>query len=74
MSIAAGILPDSSRHPSQIDEKFMPENWQWVFDPLIPTSRSLVDVLDYGKTTVSLIDYYLVSPNIEVKEGQRTES
>ena len=68
MSIAAGILPDPSRHPSQIDEKFMPENWQWVFDPLVPTSRSLVDVLDYGKTTVSLIDYYLVSPNIEVKE------
>ena len=52
MSIAAGILPDPSRHPSQIDEKFMPENWQWVFDPLVPTSRSLVDVLDYGKTTV----------------------
>ena len=46
----------------------MPENWQWVFDPLVPTSRSLVDVLDYRKTTVSLIDYYLVSPNIEVKE------
>ena len=68
VSMAAGVLPNLSYQPSQHDEKFMPENWQWVFDPLIPTSRSLVDVLDYGKTPVALIDYYLISPNIEVIE------
>jgi len=68
VSIAAGVLPSTSYQPSQIDEKFMPENWQWVFDPVIPTSRSLVDVLDYGKTPVALIDYYLISPNVESVE------
>jgi endonuclease/exonuclease/phosphatase family metal-dependent hydrolase len=68
VSIAAGVLPSTSYQPSQIDEKFMPENWQWVFDPVIPTSRSLVDILDYGKTPVALIDYYLISPNVEVVE------
>ena len=68
VSIAAGVLPSTSYQPSQIDEKFMPENWQWVFDPVIPTSRSLVDVLDYGKTPVALIDYYLISPNVEAVE------
>jgi len=66
VSMAAGVLPNLSYQPPQIDETFMPENWQWVFDPLIPTSRSLVDVLDYGKTPVALIDYFLISPNIEV--------
>ena len=68
VSIAAGVLPSTSYQPSQIDEKFMPENWQWIFDPVIPTSRSLVDVLDYGKTPVALIDYYLISPNVEAVE------
>jgi endonuclease/exonuclease/phosphatase family metal-dependent hydrolase len=68
VSIAAGVLPSTSYQPSQIDEKFMPGNWQWVFDPTVPTSRSLVDVLDYGRTSVALIDYYLISPNIEAIE------
>ncbi|MDC1369872.1 hypothetical protein N8301_04630, partial [Cyclobacteriaceae bacterium] len=68
VSIAAGVLPSTSYKPSQIDEKFMPGNWQWVFDPTVPTSRSLVDVLDYGRTSVALIDYYLISPNIEAIE------
>ncbi len=68
VSMASGVLPNISYQPSQIDENFMPKNWKWVFDPLVPTSRSLVDVLDYGITSVALIDYYLISPNIEVIE------
>ena len=68
VSIAAGILPSKSYQPQEIDQKFMPENWQWIYDPLIPTSRSIKEVLDYGKTPVALIDYYLISPNIEKVE------
>ena len=32
----------------------------------------MANVLDYGKTAVSLVDYYLVSPNVSVVkvEGQ----
>ncbi len=68
VSIAASVLPNIPYQSSQIDDNFMPKNWKWVFDPLVPTSRSLVDVLDYGKTPVALIDYYLISPNIEIIE------
>ena len=44
----------------------MPEGWQWVFDEKVPTNRALKKVLDYGKTPVTLIDFYLVSPNVRV--------
>ena len=68
VSAAAGILRSNSYQPQKIDRKFMPDNWQWIYDPLVPTSRSIVEVLDYGKTPVALIDYYLISPNIESVE------
>lgn len=46
----------------------MDENWQWVFDPKTPTQRFLNEPFVKGKTATSLIDYFLVSPNIEVLE------
>lgn len=63
---AVGIPTDSSYHAISIATDFMPADWQWAFDPTVPTNRNLIDILDYGKTAVALIDYYLVSPNIEI--------
>lgn len=65
-SKAVGIPTDSSYHAISIATDFMPEGWQWAFDPTVPTNRNLVDILDYGKTAVALIDYYLVSPNVNI--------
>jgi len=50
----------------------MPKGWQWSFDDKVPTNRDMANILDYGKTAVSLVDYYLVSPNVKVikVEGQ----
>ena len=44
----------------------MPKDWKWAYDKTVPTCRSVADTLDYGVTPVSLIDFYLVSPNIEI--------
>ncbi len=61
-----GIAPDSSYNPGNITPDFTPESWQWAYDEKVPTNRSLTDTLAYGKTFVTLIDYYLLSPNIRV--------
>lgn len=63
-----GIPTDSSYYPANIPSDFMPEGWQWAYDPSVPTNRSMVDVLEYGKTNVTLVDFYLVSPNISIKK------
>ena len=46
---------------SQIDE-----NWQWVADPSTPTNRKLNTPYVKGESYTSVIDHYLLSPNIEV--------
>lgn len=67
-SKAAGIASDSSYNPINIASGFMPKGWQWAFDPSVPTNRKVVDILDYGTTGASLVDYYLVSPNVNIKK------
>lgn len=51
---------------SNIADDFLPEGWQWVYDANVPTNRKLAASYVPGKTFVTLIDFYLVSPNIEV--------
>jgi endonuclease/exonuclease/phosphatase family metal-dependent hydrolase len=63
---AIGVPTDSSYYPANILPNFMPEGWQWAFDDKVPTNRAMANILNYGKTAVSLVDYYLVSPNVKV--------
>ena len=49
-----------------IDSDFLPASWQWAYDPSTPTNRKLTDVYQPSKTFVTLIDFFLVSPNIKV--------
>lgn len=63
-----GIETDSSYYAANIPSDFMPQGWQWVYDPVVPTNRCVIDVLEYGKTSVTLVDFYLVSPNVNVKK------
>jgi endonuclease/exonuclease/phosphatase family metal-dependent hydrolase len=48
---------------SVIGDDFMPSGWQWMFDQGTATNRSLDKLLNDG-TQKSIIDFYLVSPNI----------
>lgn len=49
-----------------INPAYLPADWQWVYDPKVPTNRRMKNIYDKEKTFVTLIDYFLVSPNLEV--------
>ena len=53
---------------SFVPSNFPAEGWQWVYDPAIPTNRSLSAPFDEAATFQSIIDFYLVSPHVEVLE------
>ncbi|MEM7105890.1 MAG: endonuclease/exonuclease/phosphatase family protein [Bacteroidota bacterium] len=49
-----------------IDPEFLPADWIWAYDPVVPTNRKLTDTYVKEESFQTLIDYYLVSPNVEV--------
>ncbi len=51
-----------------IKADYLPKNWQWVYDSTIPTNRKLAAPYDPNKTFTTVIDFYLVSPNVQVLE------
>jgi endonuclease/exonuclease/phosphatase family metal-dependent hydrolase len=51
---------------SYIDKDYLSENWNWAYDSMEPTNRRITRPYEQGKTPVTLIDFFLVSPNIEV--------
>jgi endonuclease/exonuclease/phosphatase family metal-dependent hydrolase len=58
------FIPSSTE---QLDFSIFPEKWQVAYDPYLPTNRSLDFPLTTGKTEVTIIDYYIVSPNIKIE-------
>jgi endonuclease/exonuclease/phosphatase family metal-dependent hydrolase len=56
-----------------IEPDFFPEGWQWVFDPELPTNRDVDDVYVKGKTKTTIIDFFVVSPNVTVLEVKTTD-
>lgn len=53
-------------HQFNIEAEFLPEDWQWVYDPTIPTNRKAADPYVKKETFVTLIDFFLISPNVQV--------
>lgn len=53
--------------PSIIENEWLPDGWQWAIDENIPTYRLLNSEYVEGETQVGIIDGFLVSPNIEIK-------
>lgn len=49
-----------------IDKTYMPDGWKWSYDNTEPTNRRVITSYEKGKCPVTLIDFYLTSPNIEV--------
>jgi len=54
--------------PFNID--FLPPGWKWVFDPTLPTNRDVNEPYSKGKTKTTIIDYFVVSPNLDVIENK----
>lgn len=61
-----------STQTTTIAADFMPDGWQWVYDPATPTNRSL-DAPYNANTQKTLIDFYLTSPNITPLEVKTKE-
>jgi endonuclease/exonuclease/phosphatase family metal-dependent hydrolase len=49
-----------------IEPDFFPDDWQWVFDPELPTNRDVLAPYEKGVTKTTIIDFFVVSPNVEV--------
>jgi endonuclease/exonuclease/phosphatase family metal-dependent hydrolase len=49
----------------QIGTDFMPANWEWVYDQEIPSNRDVGTAYEKSITPTTVIDYFLISPNIE---------
>ncbi len=43
-----------------------PGEWELVYDPKVPTNRSVDSPYIEGKSFITIIDGFLVSPNVDV--------
>ena len=53
-----------------LDSSFLPTGWKWIYDPAIPTNRDVSEAYKKGRTRTTIIDYFIVSPNLEVIENK----
>ena len=44
-----------------------PADWQWVYDPTVPTNRKVRTPYVAGKSFITLIDFFLISPNVRAR-------
>jgi len=67
----AGFSPSFTGHPfdtidvTYIQDKYLPPNWTWLFDKTMPSNRRVDKPYDPQTTLTTVIDFYLLSPNIE---------
>ncbi|MFO8054313.1 MAG: hypothetical protein R6U19_04015 [Bacteroidales bacterium] len=55
----------SSVHPP-LSKTVLPKGWQWAWSKGIPTNRSIDRPFKKGQTRTTIIDYFIVSPNLVV--------
>jgi len=46
---------------------YFPSDWTFGYDPSIPTNRKAKDAYKKGETFETLIDFFLVSPNVQIQ-------
>jgi len=49
---------------SEIPSDYLSSDWRWIYDTSIPTNRRLDEPYDQKMTNTTIIDFFLVSPNI----------
>ena len=68
-----GFNPENIETGDQVKEIILPfgsdilSGWQFVFDPEQPTNRDVDRNYQKGKTKTTIIDFFVVSPNITVE-------
>ena len=58
--------PFDTLNKSFIPKDFLPESWKWAYDPYLPTNRRVTHTYVRGETLTTVIDFFLLSPNIEL--------
>ncbi|MFK7948227.1 MAG: endonuclease/exonuclease/phosphatase family protein [Saprospiraceae bacterium] len=53
---------------TSIPMDYLPQDWLWVYDTTTPTNRKLTEVYKDGETFTTLIDFFLVSPNLQLEK------
>lgn len=57
----------SGRHTqTNIADDYLPEGWTWAYDASTATNRKVGESYDKGKTFITIIDFFLLSPNVEL--------
>lgn len=62
------FMPGQTEGYTQINisADYLPADWTWAYDAKTPTNRKTHSPYHRGQTFVALIDFFLVSPNVEV--------
>lgn len=60
---------DESEYDQQnIAPDYLPEGWTWAYDPSTPTNRKVSAPYQANSTFTTVIDFFLLSPNVELLE------
>ncbi len=63
-----GYTENTSFILTSIDTDFFSKDWQFAFDNTNPTNRALTAPYEKGETSVTILDFFLLSPNIDIIE------
>lgn len=65
-----GYMPGRTQGYTQINisPEYLPSDWQWAYDPRVPTNRKTKTPYRPGETFITLIDFFLVSPNVQIRQ------
>lgn len=63
------LNPMDNENRMDIEKDYI-AGWNWIYDSKIPTNRRLKTPYDQKTTLTTVIDFFLVSPNISVKNVQ----
>ncbi|MDF1550254.1 MAG: hypothetical protein P1P88_20675 [Bacteroidales bacterium] len=50
---------------SEINEDYLPSTWKWIYSENLPTNRRVMKPYDQKTSPTTIIDFFLISPNIE---------
>ncbi len=70
--LAVGVTTENEY--LKINADFLPTEWSWTFDATTPSHRETQTRYIPDSTFVSVIDFYLTSPNVEVVDHQTVDA
>lgn len=50
----------------KMNKNTMPNDWKWAYDPTAPTNRQNYKSFVKGENPTTILDYFIVSPNIDL--------